>query len=112
MEPLTICILHYEPECNVYAKAWPTSFTEETILINSSLIESVKLVEESFWYLHITEQVSGLFWKTTTRIDERKLWCKETFYQLTMCSGEKFLTQNTGFSELINLNGREVINGN
>lgn len=104
MEPLTICILHYEPECNVYTKLHPTSFTEETILINSSQIESVKLAEITFWYLHVTEETRGMFWKTIYRFGERKELRKEIFYQLTTSSGEKFLTQNEGFSELLSLN--------
>ena len=104
MEPLTICNLQFSPECNIYAAIWPTSFTEETLLINSSLIESVKLYEITFWYLDVREVVSGLLWKTTRRLGERKELRKEFFYQLTMSSGEKFLTQSNGFSELVSLN--------
>lgn len=104
MEPLTICTLQFSDECNIYGSIAPTSFTEETILINSSLIGSVRLCEVTFWYLDIQEETSGWLWKTTRRIGERKELRKEIFYQLTMSSGEKFLTQHNGFSELISLN--------
>lgn len=104
MEPLTICELQYDKECNIYGKYFATSFTETTILINSDLIESVKLLETTFWYLDVREETSGWLWKTTNRICENKESHKEIFYQLTMSSGEKFLTQNNGFSELTSLN--------
>lgn len=104
MEPLTICELQYDRECNIYGKYFPTSFKETTILINSDLIESVNLLEITFWYLEVKEETSGWLWKTTYNIGEKKELRKELFYQLTMSSGEKFLTQNNGFSELISLN--------
>lgn len=104
MEPITICTLQYSDECNVYSSFWPTDFTETTILINSNLIESVKLSEITFWYLDVKEETSGWLWKTTKRLGEKKELHKEIFYELTMSSGEKFLTQNNGFSELISLN--------
>ena len=104
MEPLTICHLQYARECNYFADIYATSFTEETILINSNLIESVKLLEITFWYLDVREETSGWLWKTTRNIVETKELRKEIFYYLTMSSGEKFLTQNNGFSELVSLN--------
>lgn len=104
MEPLTVCNLQYTDECNIYGDYCPTNFTEEIILINSSQIESVKLAEITFWYLQVTEETRGIFWKTIYRFGERKELRKEIFYQLTLASGEKLLTQHDGFSELLSLN--------
>ena len=106
MDVITVCHFQYSPECNIFHNHCVTGFTEETIFINSDLIESVVAVEIPIWYSHITEELVGWFWKSIRRTGRTVESHKETFYKLTMASGQYFFTQNNCFSELLCYRGK------